>query len=74
MIALKVQKFGDQLAVILSDEALELMNAEGGVALHLEPTADGEVLCAITQELRADDHHARGRAFLKRYTRALERH
>lgn len=73
MIALKVEKIGDQVAIVLTEEALEVLGAEIGGTLHLEPSADGAALVAVTQEVWLDDHHARGRAFLKRYTRALER-
>lgn len=73
MIALKVEKIGDQIAVILTEEALEVLNAEVGGVLHVEPDRDGTVLVSATQEVWVDDHHARGRAFLKRYNRALER-
>jgi len=73
MIALKVEKVGDKVAVILSEEALEILGAEIGGTLHLEPSADGAALVAVTQEVWLDDPHARGRAFLKRYTRALDR-
>lgn len=73
MIALKVEKIGDQVAVILNEEALEVLNAEVGGVLRLEPSPDGSVLVSSTQEVWLDDPHARGRAFLKRYTRALER-
>lgn len=73
MIALKVEKIGEQVAVILTEEALEVLNAEVGGTLHLEPAADGGVVVSVTQEVWLDDHHARGRAFLKRYNRALER-
>ena len=35
--------------------------------------SDGVVLASVTQEVWIDDPHARGRAFLKRYNRALDR-
>jgi hypothetical protein len=73
MIALKVEKIGDQVAVVLTEEALEVLNAEVGGTLHLEPAGDAGVVVSVTQEVWVDDRHARGRAFLKRYTRALER-
>lgn len=72
MIALKVEKIGDQVVAILTEEALEVLGAEVGGTLHLEPSRDG-VLVATTQETWVEDHHARGRAFLKRYTRSLQR-
>ena len=73
MIALKVEKIGDQVAVVLTEEALEVLNLKVGGDLHLEPAGDGSVLCAVTQETWVEDPHARGRAFLKRYTRSLDR-
>jgi len=72
MIALKVEKIGDQIAVILNEEAVALLNAKVGGTLHLEPTRDGQVLAAVTQEVWIEDSHARGRAFLKRYNRTFE--
>ena len=72
MIALKVEKIGDQVVAILNEEAIELLNAEVGGVLHLEPIRDG-VIAAVTQEVWTDDRHARGRAFLKRYNRTFER-
>jgi hypothetical protein len=73
MIALKVEKIGDQVAVILTEEALEVLNLEIGGVLHLEPATDGGVMVSVHQEVWLDDPHARGRAFLKRYTKALDR-
>jgi hypothetical protein len=72
MIALKVEKIGDQIAVILNEEAVDLLNAQVGGVLHLEPTRDGHVLAAVTKEVWVEDPHARGRAFQKRYTRTFE--
>jgi hypothetical protein len=73
MIALKIEKVGDQVAVILTEEALDLLNARVGGVLHLEPTSDGAVLAAVTQETWIEDPHARGRAFLRRYNRTFQR-
>jgi hypothetical protein len=72
MIALKVEKIGDQIAVILNEEAVDVLNAQVGGMLQLEPTSDGHVLAAVTQETWVEDPHARGRAFLKRYNRTFE--
>jgi len=72
MIALKVEKIGDQIAVILNEEAVDVLNAKVGGMLHLEPTSDGHVLAAVTKEVWVEDPHARGRAFLKRYNRTFE--
>jgi len=72
MIALKVEKIGDQIAVILNQEAIDVLNAKVGGTLHLEPTSNGHVLAAVTKEVWVEDPHARGRAFLKRYNRTFE--
>jgi len=72
MIALKVEMIGDQVAVILNEEAIDVLNAKVGGVLHLEPTSNGHVLAAVTKEVWVEDPHARGRAFLKRYNRTFE--
>jgi hypothetical protein len=72
MIALKVERIGDQVAVILTEEALDVLNAKVGGVLHLEPAGDGTVLAAVTQETWVEDTHARGRAFLRRYNRTFD--
>jgi hypothetical protein len=72
MIALKVEKIGDQVAVVLTEEALQILDLEVGGTLHLEPGPDG-VIASVTKEVWIDDPHARGRAFLKRYNKAFER-
>lgn len=72
MIALKVEKIGDKVAIILNEEAIGVLNAQVGGMLHLEPTSDGHVLAAVTKEVWVEDPHARGRAFLKRYNRTFE--
>jgi hypothetical protein len=72
MIALNVEKIGDQIAVILNQEAIDVLNAKVGGTLHLEPTSNGHVLAAVTKEVWVEDPHARGRAFLKRYNRTFE--
>jgi len=72
MIALKVEKIGDQIAVILNQEAIDVLNAKVGGTLHLEPTSNGHVLAVVTKEVWVEDPHARGRAFLKRYNRTFE--
>jgi hypothetical protein len=72
MIALKVEKIGEQIVIVLNEEAVDVLNAQVGGTLHLEPTRDGRVLAAVTQEVWIEDPHARGRAFLKRYNRTFE--
>jgi antitoxin component of MazEF toxin-antitoxin module len=70
MIALKVEKIGGQAAVILTDEALAALHLSVGDTLQLEPSGDG-AFSAVTREGWADDPHARGRAFLRRYNRSF---
>ena len=72
MIALKVEKIGDQVVVVLTEEALDVLNAKVGGVLHLEPAAHGHAIAAVTQEVWLEDPHARGRAFLKRYNRTFD--
>jgi len=54
------------------EEARQVLGVDVGGTLHLEPSPDG-VLCSTTQEVWLEDPHARGRAFLKRYTKSLQR-
>ena len=70
MIALKVELIGDRAAVILSEEALAALHLSVGDTLQLEPSGDG-AFNAVTREGWADDPHARGRAFLRRYNRRV---
>lgn len=72
MIALKVEKIGDRIAVVLTEEALAALNLVVGDTLHVEPARNG-VLREVTQEAWLDDPHARGRAFLRRYNKTFER-
>ena len=70
MIALKVEKIGDKVAVVLNDEALAALHLAVGDTLQLEAGGDG-AFQAVTREAWADDPHARGRAFLRRYNRSF---
>lgn len=72
MIALKVEKIGDRIAVVLTEEALAALNLGVGDTLHVEPARNG-VIREVAQETWLDDPHARGRAFLRRYNKTFER-
>lgn len=72
MIELKVERIGDQVAVILTEEVLAALHLNVGDTLRLSHTADGP-LQATTREGWIEDPHARGRAFLRRYNRTFER-
>ena len=68
MIALKVERIGDQVAVVLTEDALAALNLRVGDTLHVEASPDG-VARTVTREFWVEDPHARGRAFLRRYNR-----
>ena len=70
MITLKVEKIGDRVAVILDDAALKALHLNVGDTLQLAPSGDG-AFTALTREGWAEDPHARGRAFLRRYNRSF---
>jgi hypothetical protein len=72
MIALKVEKIGDRIAVVLTEEALADLNLGVGDTLHVEPSGGG-VVREVTRETWIEDPHARGRAFLRRYNKSFER-
>lgn len=72
MLALKVEKIGDRVAVVLTEEALAQLNLSVGDVLHVEPGPEGAVQ-AVTREFWVEDPHARGRAFLRRYNKSFER-
>ncbi|WP_309087738.1 hypothetical protein [Phenylobacterium sp.] len=72
MLALKVEKIGDRVAVVLTEEALAQLNLAVGDVLHVEPGRDGAVQ-VVTREVWLEDPHARGRAFLRRYNKSFER-
>jgi antitoxin component of MazEF toxin-antitoxin module len=71
MIALKVEKIGDQTAVILTEETLAALHLAVGDTLQLEAAGDG-AFHATAREAWVEDPHARGRAFLRRYNRSFE--
>ena len=70
MIALKVEKIGDRVGVILTEDALAALHLNVGDTLQLEPSGDG-AFTALTREGWAEDPHARGRAFLRRSNKIL---
>ena len=72
MLALTVEKIGDRVAVILTEEALAQLNLAVGDVLRVEPGPDGAIK-AVNREVWMEDPHARGRAFLRRYNRSFER-
>lgn len=70
MIELKVEKIGDQVAVVLTEAAQAALHVAPGDTLRLEIGDDG-ALTATAHGAWVDDPHARGRAFLRRYNRSF---
>jgi len=71
MISCKLEQLGERLALVLDEDAVQALNVHVGDVLHLEPTPQG-ALQVVERETWAEDTHARGRAFLKRYRRTFE--
>jgi hypothetical protein len=71
MISAKLDRVGDRVVLFLDEAAMTALNAHVGDTLTLEPAPDG-VLHVTARETGAEDAHARGRAFLRRYRRTFE--
>ncbi|RAK57953.1 hypothetical protein [Phenylobacterium deserti] len=71
MIALKVEKIGDRVAVELTEEALQALDMDVGGTLHLEPSPNG-VLQVVTREVWVEDPAAPGEAVLRACERRHE--
>jgi antitoxin component of MazEF toxin-antitoxin module len=71
MIASKLERIGDRLALILDADDLAALGARVGDTVNLELASDG-IVRVSAQETWVEDAHARGRAFLKRYRRTFE--
>ena len=71
MISCKLEQMGDRLVLVLDEDAAAALNARIGDTISLDPGPD-RVLRIVERETWAEDTHARGRAFLKRYQRTLD--
>jgi hypothetical protein len=71
MVALKVAKIGDELAVILTPELRETLGVADGGTLYAEQSETGEVLL-ISQDDSFEIRRSRGRAFIKRYQKTFD--
>ncbi|HEX5262426.1 MAG TPA: hypothetical protein VFW13_02805 [Phenylobacterium sp.] len=71
MISCKLEQIGERLALVLDDDAADALGARVGDTVHLEPMREG-VVQIVERETWAEDTHARGRAFLRRYRRTFE--
>ena len=71
MIALKVAQVGEGMALLLNDEARELLGASAGDTLYLEVSPEGDLrLTKLDMSLEA--RRERGRAFLKRHQKTFD--
>jgi hypothetical protein len=69
MISCKLEQVGDRLALLLDHDAAAALDLHAGDTVRLDPGSHG--LMHVTRELAAEDVHARGRAFLRRYHRSF---
>ncbi|MDO8410519.1 MAG: hypothetical protein Q7S93_10720 [Phenylobacterium sp.] len=71
MVALKVTKVGEDLAVVLTEELrIALGVAEGGT-LYAETSDAGEVTLA-GRDMSFEARRARGRVFITRYKKTID--
>ncbi|MFL5295643.1 MAG: AbrB/MazE/SpoVT family DNA-binding domain-containing protein [Phenylobacterium sp.] len=68
MISCTLEQVGDRLALVLDNDAAEALNLRPGDTVRLESAGEGTL--RVTESW-AEDPHARGRAFLKRYHRTF---
>jgi bifunctional DNA-binding transcriptional regulator/antitoxin component of YhaV-PrlF toxin-antitoxin module len=71
MIILKVAQIGEDMGLLLTDEARELLGVKAGDTLEFEATPDGGLRLAKL-DMSFDARRERGRAFLKRYQKTFE--
>ncbi|OIQ66783.1 hypothetical protein GALL_516430 [mine drainage metagenome] len=71
MVALKVTKIGDELAVVLTEELREALGVAEGGTLYAEQSSEGEVMLA-RRDMSFEARRARGRAFIGRYKKTLD--
>lgn len=74
MISCKLEQIGDRLALVLDQDAAQALDLHPGDTVRLETAGDGGLRLepeTFAAETWADDPHARGRAFLKRYRRTF---
>jgi hypothetical protein len=65
MIVLKVEQHGDALAVVLTDEARALLDAQPGDVFVL--ATDEANAVTLSKQASLEERFERGRAFLERY-------
>jgi hypothetical protein len=68
MISCTLEQVGDRIALVLEKDAVKTLNLRIGETVRLDAGPDGVLRMAGW----ADDPHARGRAFLRRYHRSFD--
>jgi len=71
MVALKIQKIGDSLTIVLTEEARALLGAREGDVLHLDSSEDQGITIAMAPPT-LEERRERGRGFLRRYRATFE--
>lgn len=71
MVALKVTKIGDDVAVVLTEELREALGVAEGGTLYAEQSNEGEVTLA-KRDMSLEARRERGRAFIGRYQKTLD--
>ncbi len=71
MVALKVAKIGDALAVVLTEELREALGVSEGGTLYAEASDEGAVML-IGRDMSFEARRARGREFIKRYEKTFQ--
>jgi hypothetical protein len=72
MISCKLEQIGDRFALVLDADDVARLSLRVGETVHLEEDATAH-LHIVERESFAEDVHARGRAFLRRYHRSFDR-
>lgn len=71
MIALKVKQIGEDVVIVLSDEARAALKAEVGGAVYMDRSAEG-VLTLQARDASLEARLRRGRGILNRYRKTFE--
>ncbi len=71
MIALKVTQIGEGMALVLNDEARELLGATEGDTLYFEAAPEGGLRLAKL-DMSFEARRERGGAFIKRYQKTFD--
>jgi hypothetical protein len=66
MIPLKVTQIGEDMALVLSDQARELLGVGDGDVVYVNVSEDGDLVLA-KRDMSPQARRERGRAFLQRY-------